>query len=369
MAEPREQRDVGGDIPARLDRLPWTRFHTLLVVALGITWVLDGLEVTIVSAVGNALLRRTTLGLTEGQLGLSHTLYLFGAIGGALVFGHLADRLGRKKLFTVTLLIYLVGAALTACAWDFLSFALFRFVIGTAIGGEYAAVNSAIDELIPARVRGRVDLAVNGTFWLGAILGAGASVVLLDPAYFPRTWAGAWRSGWGAGVGLGMIVARQFVPESPRWLLTHGRGEEAEQVMAEIERHAVGHAVPAPEPPAEGGNGHPASRAVGVRDDRPYDAGALPEPGGARAGADRLAGVLLQRGVVQLSPGAAALLWGAGQPRGALRPGDGGRQLTGPIGAGDPVRHRGPANDDWVPPTPCPPSCWAWGKCCSSRVS
>src|SRR4051794_13961913 len=152
------------DIPARLDRLPWGRFHWLLVSALGVTWVLDGLEVTVVGAVGNALLEPGTLGLAKHQLGLTHTGYLVGAITGALFFGHLTDRLGRKKLFTVTLLVYLAGAAFTAVSWDFWSFAAARLLTGLAIGGEYAAINSAIDELIPARVRGRVDLAVNGTF-------------------------------------------------------------------------------------------------------------------------------------------------------------------------------------------------------------
>jgi MFS family permease len=237
-------RPIETDIPARLDRLPWTLFHTLLVTALGVTWVLDGLEVTVVAAVGNALLDPATLGLREAQIGLAQTCYLFGAIGGALVFGHLTDRLGRKKLFTVTLLIYLAGAALTALSWDFWSFALFRLITGMAIGGEYAAINSAIDELIPARVRGRVDLAINGTFWLGAMAGAAVSVPLLDPARVPE-WLG-WRLafGLGAAVGFGMIIARRFVPESPRWLLTHGRVAEAEQIMASIEAHTVGHTLP-----------------------------------------------------------------------------------------------------------------------------
>jgi MFS family permease len=228
------------DVPARLDRLPWGRFHWLLVTALGVTWVLDGLEVTVVGAVGNALLEPDTLHLDPHRLGLTHTGYLIGAIAGALVFGHLTDRLGRKKLFTVTLLIYLAGAAFTAISWDFWSFAVGRLVTGLAIGGEYAAINSAIDELIPARVRGRVDLAVNGTFWAGAIAGAGLSVVLLDPDLVPR-WLG-WRLAFGLGaiLGLAMIVARKYVPESPRWLLTHGRAAEANEVMDEIERRAGG---------------------------------------------------------------------------------------------------------------------------------
>ena len=229
------------DIPARLDRLPWTAFHWFLIIALGVTWVLDGLEVTVVSAVGNAALRKSTLGLTAAELGVAQTGYLFGAIGGALVFGHLTDRLGRKKLFTVTLLLYLCGALLTAFSWNFVSFAIFRMITGMAIGGEYAAINSAIDELIPARVRGRVDLAINGTFWLGAMAGAAVSVPLLNTALLPE-WLG-WRLAFGLGgvVGLVVVIARRFVPESPRWLLTHGREKEAEEIMTSIEKHAVGH--------------------------------------------------------------------------------------------------------------------------------
>lgn len=229
------------DIPARLDRLPWTAFHWLLITALGVTWVLDGLEVTVVSAVGNALLKPGTLGLTAAEIGTAQTLYLFGAIGGALVFGHLTDRLGRKKLFTVTLLIYLAGALLTALSWNFASFAVFRMLTGMAIGGEYAAINSAIDELIPARLRGRVDLAINGTFWLGAMAGAAVSVPLLNMRLLPE-WLG-WRLafGLGAAIGFGMIIARRFVPESPRWLMTHGRLPEADKIMDSIEAHAAGH--------------------------------------------------------------------------------------------------------------------------------
>ncbi|MBX9622911.1 MAG: MFS transporter [Gemmataceae bacterium] len=237
------------DIPARLDRLRWGRFHWLLVSALGVTWVLDGLEVTVVGAVGNALLEPDTLGLSAARLGLTHTAYLVGAVTGALVFGHLTDRLGRKKLFTVTLLVYILGAAVSALAVDFWTFALGRLITGLAIGGEYAAINSAIDELIPARLRGRVDLAVNGTFWLGAILGAGLSVILLDPDLVPL-WLG-WRVAFGLGavLGLAMIVARKYVPESPRWLVTHGRVEEADEVMAAIEARAG--RDPAAPPPAK----------------------------------------------------------------------------------------------------------------------
>src|SRR4051812_26655304 len=181
------------DIPARLDRLPWGRFHWLLVTALGVTWVLDGLEGTVVAAITPVLEHEATLGLRPAQMGLAASLYIVGLITGALFFGYLTDRLGRKKLFTVTLAVYLAGAVLTACAWDFWSFVLFRFLTGLAIGGEYSAINSAIDELVPARVRGRVDLAINSTFWLGAILGAGATLVLLNTV--PREWG--WRLAFG----------------------------------------------------------------------------------------------------------------------------------------------------------------------------
>ena len=263
------------DIPARLDRLPWSRFHWLLVTALGVTWVLDGLEVTIVSAVGNALLKPTTLGLRESQLGLSHTLYLVGAIGGALVFGHLTDRLGRKKLFTLTLLIYLAGAALTACSWDFLSFALFRFVVGTAIGGEYAAINSAIDELIPARLRGRVDLAVNGTFWLGAIAGAGLSVPLLNPALVPEYL------GWRIAFGLGAVVGSAHdrgpaVRAREPALAAHprpvGRGRVDHAPTSRSTRRTLG-GLP---PPIGQKCRHLPGPGDRLRHDRPHAAGALP---------------------------------------------------------------------------------------------
>jgi MFS family permease len=227
------------DIPARLDRLPWSRFHTLLVMALGVTWVLDGLEVTIVGVIGPMLEEPGALGLTAGQIGVSQTLYLAGAIGGALLFGHLSDRLGRKRLFTVTLLIYLAGVGLSALAWNFASFALFRLITGMAIGGEYSAINSAIDELIPARIRGQVDLAINSTFWAGAIAGGIAGIFLLDPNLLP-IWLG-WRLSFGLGAVLAgaMIIVRHFVPESPRWLLTHGRTAEAEAIMESIEAHVA----------------------------------------------------------------------------------------------------------------------------------
>src|SRR5216684_8459860 len=178
-------------VPARLDRLPWSWWHWLIVVALGATWILDGLEVTLAGALGGILTRRETLGLTDTEVGASATSYLAGAVIGALLFGYGTDRLGRKKLFFITVAVYLLGTALSAFSWSFASYALFRAITGAGIGGEYAAINSAIDELIPARVRGRVDLMINGSYWVGAALGSGATLLLLDPNRFP-IWLG-WR--------------------------------------------------------------------------------------------------------------------------------------------------------------------------------
>src|SRR5436853_3096038 len=176
------------DVPARLDRLPWTQFHTLVVVALGITWILDGLEVTIAGSIAGALQESAVLHFTSAEVGLVSSAYLAGAVSGALLFGYLTDRLGRKKLFMVTLGLYLVATAATALSWDFWSFALFRALTGAGIGGEYAAINSAIQELIPARYRGRTDLAINGSFWVGAALGALGAIVLLAPGRLPPDW-------------------------------------------------------------------------------------------------------------------------------------------------------------------------------------
>ena len=223
------------DVPARLDRLPWTRFHTLIVVALGITWVLDGLEVTIAGSIVGALEESPSLHLTAAQVGLSASAYLAGAVSGALLFGYLTDRFGRRKLFMVTLGLYLTATAASALSWDFWSFATFRALTGAGIGGEYAAINSAIQELIPARFRGRTDLAINGSFWVGAALGALGAVVLLQPGRLPPDWG--WRAafGIGAALGLGILALRRWVPESPRWLMLHARLDECEIVVAGIE--------------------------------------------------------------------------------------------------------------------------------------
>ena len=237
---------IESDIPARLDRLPWSRFHWLVVIALGITWVLDGLEVTLAGALGAVLKRPDALGLSDAQVGASATFYLLGAVIGALGFGYATDRLGRKKLFTVTLLLYLSATALTALSWNFFSYALFRALTGAGIGGEYSAINSAIDELIPARVRGRVDLIINGSFWIGAAIGAAASIGLLDTGILPIGIA--WRLAFGIGTVLGLIIIflRHAIPESPRWLMIHGRKREAEAVVGGIETRIMSHTLPPP---------------------------------------------------------------------------------------------------------------------------
>jgi MFS family permease len=227
------------DVPARLDRLPWSRFHWLVLVALGVAWVLDGLEVTIVGSLSGALTESPVLHLTGEQVGLAASAYLIGAVSGALFFGWLTDRLGRKKLFSITVLVYLIATIACGLSWDFWSFALFRMLTGAGIGGEYAAVNATIQELIPARRRGFTDLVVNGSFWIGAALGAAGALVVLNPAVMPPEYG--WRFAFIIGGVLGFIVLllRRFLPESPRWLMTHGYPRQAEQVVAEIEQRVV----------------------------------------------------------------------------------------------------------------------------------
>lgn len=240
---------LASDIPARLDRLPWSRWHWRVVLALGTAWVLDGLEVTLVGSLGGVLERPDTLGLSASQIGLAGSLYVGGAVLGALLFGRLADRWGRKRLFLITLAIYAAATFATAFSPGFAFFALCRFVTGVGIGGEYAAINSAIDELVPARVRGRVSLAINGSFWLGAALGAGLSLLLLDPAVLGPVWG--WRAGFalGALLAVAIVVVRRSVPESPRWLLLHGRAAEAERIVAGIEAEVRAQHGPLPEVP------------------------------------------------------------------------------------------------------------------------
>ena len=226
---------VETDIPARLDALPWSRFHTYVVAALGVTWILDGLEVTLTGALAGILKENSTLGLTNTEIGLASSAYLGGAVFGALLFGWLTDRFGRKTLFFITLAIYLAATAATGLSWNFWSFALFRAVTGAGIGGETAAVSSTIQELIPARMRGWTDLAINGSFWIGAAVGAAGSIVLLDPAIVAPTIG--WRLAFLIGAVLGSVIflMRFWIPESPRWLMTHGQARRAEAIVAAIE--------------------------------------------------------------------------------------------------------------------------------------
>jgi MFS family permease len=239
------------DIPARLDRLPWSRFHTLVVVALGVTWILDGLEVTLAGALAGALKNSPLLHFSDTDVGFASSAYLAGAVLGAIFFGWLTDRLGRKRLFFITLSVYLVATAATAFSWNLWSFAMFRFVTGAGIGGEYTAINSAIQELIPARLRGWTDLVINGSFWLGAAMGAAGSIVLLDPAVIDPELG--WRAAFliGAGLALTVFFMRLWVPESPRWLMTHHRVKQAEEIVAAIEQglRRRGHDIAAAELP------------------------------------------------------------------------------------------------------------------------
>jgi MFS family permease len=224
------------DAPARLDRLPFARFHWLVASALGITWILDGLEVTLVGSLSPAIAGPHGLNLSDAQVGLAGSAYILGAVLGAILFGRLTDRLGRRRLFTITVGVYLVATIATGLSWDAWSFFLFRFLTGAGIGGEYGAVNSAVQELIPARRRGYTDLAINGSFWIGAALGAMGSLVVLNPELVPQAWG--WRLAFVIGGVLAgiVIVVRRYIPESPRWLITHGRPEEAEAIVRQIER-------------------------------------------------------------------------------------------------------------------------------------
>ncbi|MBO9556199.1 MFS transporter [Cellulomonas sp.] len=223
-------------IPARLDRLPWTRFHWMVVVGLGVSWILDGLEIQLVANVGSVLTEPASgLGIAPAEVGLLASVYLVGQVVGALVFGRLTDRLGRRRLFILTLVIYLVGSGLGGLSWNLGSFLVFRFVAGMGIGGEYTAINSAIDELIPAHFRGRVDIAVNGTYWAGALIGSLGALVLLNPDLVPIFWG--WRICFFIGPVLGLVIIyiRRHIPESPRWQLTHGYAQEAEATIDGIE--------------------------------------------------------------------------------------------------------------------------------------
>jgi MFS family permease len=237
--------EVSTLIPARLERLPWGRFHILVIAALGITWILDGLEVTLAGSVAPALKESPALRFSDSDVGLAGSAYLLGAVVGALFFGWLTDRLGRKKLFFITIVVYLIATALTGLAWNGFTFFLFRFFTGCGIGGEYSAINSTIQELVPARYRGQLDLTINGSFWVGAALGALVAVVLLNPALIPSEWG--WRLAFltGAILGLAIFFMRMWIPESPRWLAIHGREKEGEDVVKGIEKRVKLDPVPA----------------------------------------------------------------------------------------------------------------------------
>jgi MFS family permease len=243
---------VESRIPTRMDRLPWARWHWLVIMALGITWILDGLEVTIVGNIAGVLAEPVSgLNLTEAQVGLAGGIYIAGACTGALFFSYLTDRFGRKRLFLITLGVYLIFSFLTAFSWSFWSFVFFRFMAGTGIGGEYSAIYSAVDELIPARFRGQVALAISGSYWIGAMLGSALAIFLLNPNFIDQYYG--WRVAFwlGAFLGICVLLIRRYVPESPRWLLTHGRTEEAEETTDAIEeqvRRQTGRELP----PAEG---------------------------------------------------------------------------------------------------------------------
>ena len=224
------------DVPARMDRLPWSRFHWLVVIGLGTVWILDGIEVTIVGSLSDALKDgETGLGLTSSQIGLAGAMYVAGACLGALFFGQLTDRFGRKKLFLLTLAVYTVATVLTAFSMNPTWYFAARFLTGAGIGGEYAAINSAIDELIPKKYRGRIDISINGSFWIGATIGTLLTIPLTDPTIISPElgWRGAFALG--AILAVGILIVRRTVPESPRWLFIHGREDEAEQIVRDIE--------------------------------------------------------------------------------------------------------------------------------------
>src|SRR5215207_5752106 len=234
-------RTIETDIPARMDRLPWSRWHWLVVIGLGTEWILDGLAVTIVGAIGGRLSEDGSgLELTAAQVGSAGSAYILGACLGALYFGRLADRIARKKLFMLTLTIFMAGSVLSAFSMNFVWLLVCRAITGAGVGGEYSAIHSAVDELIPARVRGAVDLIIGGSFWIGTILGSLASLLLLNTSMFALDVG--WRIAFGlaAIMGLAILLVRRNVPESPRWLFLHGQDAEAERVTQDIERQVAG---------------------------------------------------------------------------------------------------------------------------------
>jgi MFS family permease len=250
MSDPQQGQSIETDIPNRLDRLPWSSWHSRIIVALGTSWLLDGLEVTLVGSLSGILESNAGLHLTDPQVTGAATTYLAGAVFGALLFGYLTDRLGRRKLFLVTLATYSLATVASAFSWNLFSFSIFRFFTGVGIGGEYAAINSAVDELIPGKLRGTVDLIVNGTFWLGATVGSFAAMYLLA-GHLPQNTGWRYAFGIGGTLGIAVLILRLFVPESPRWLMLRGHEEDADRVVKEIEEKASkGH--PDQLPPPEG---------------------------------------------------------------------------------------------------------------------
>lgn len=248
MHQSNEYRKIRTDIPARLDRLPWGSWHWLIVIGLGAVWILDGLEVTIVGSMSAALQKHGTgLAMNNFDIGLAGAIYVAGACLGALFWGELTDRFGRKRLFMITLAIYLLGTVLTAFSMNPAWYFACRFITGSGIGGEYAAINSAIDELIPARYRGRIDIAINGSFWVGAAAGSVLTVLLLDTSVIPAQYGWRLAFGLGAILALGVLFVRRSVPESPRWLFIHGRENEAEEIVARVERQYESAGVRLPE--------------------------------------------------------------------------------------------------------------------------
>ncbi len=320
-------------IPARLERLPWGRFHVLVVAALGITWILDGLEVTLAGSVAGALKASPALHFSDSAVGFAASAYLSGAVCGALFFGWLTDRLGRKVLFFTTIAVYLTATALTGTAWNGASFFLFRFFTGAGIGGEYAAVNSTIQELIPARYRGRLDLMVNGSFWVGAALGALVAVALLNPRFLSPELG--WRLAFLTGAVLGLVVfgMRMWIPESPRWLAIHGREDEGEAVVAGIEQRFRNEGEILSDVPRDAAirltprTHTPLSEAF----DRPVRH--LSSARAGRACADGRAGVLLQRDLLHLRACPDEVLRRRLRRRRLVHPAVRARQLPGPRGA------------------------------------
>ena len=332
-------RVIETDIPSRLDGLRWSGFHTRVVLALGITWILDGLEVTLAGALSGALKESPALHFSNFEIGFSNSAYLAGAVLGAIGFGWLTDRIGRKKLFFITLALYLTATAATALSWGLASYATFRFLTGAGIGGEYTAINSTIQELVPARYRGWTDLLINGSFWIGAAMGAISAIVLLDPKLLGPDLG--WRLAYftGAALGLVVLVMRMWIPESPRWLMIHGRPDQALAIVQDIERSVTGHVQDPhsqawPKDQAEDARPYPAARGGA------HAVLGLPPARAGRTGADDRAGVLLQCDLFHLCAGADRFLRNRVGPGRLVHPALRGRQLPRPAAAGAAVRHR-----------------------------